>query len=222
MFIDDSTDLRTLAARNGFSIFVGNFDTDSLDFPPSTTFTLKPDEKSGKISIESVRDFIALTATIPTSDTFLIVISPESMTTEAENAILKNLEEPGPRYHYLFFTTNLRSLLPTILSRAHIYIKKLENPLSSPVVADDLVKSFAKRLIVATPRDLPALAKEIADKKDRPLALDIISAAIEISYKSYFKTKNPLYLEKIPNLLTLHENISSNGHIKLHFLADMI
>ena len=38
---------------------------------------------------------------------------------------------------------------------------------------------------------------------------------------SYFATKNPAFLKKLPKLLTLHDNLKQNGHIKLHLIADL-
>ena len=226
MFIDPSVDPLTIAKNTGFSIFVGNFDQNlgpdlQKSFPPSRTYILKPDEKTAKISVEMVRDFFA-SSTRESSDVFYLVISPESMNSEAQNAILKNLEEPKEYYHYVFFTAKPTSLLPTILSRANIYYQRLTHTLDSPVTADEKIKTYAKRLLTAKPTDLSTLAKEISDKKDRNLALQIVETAIEMSVKSYFKTRSPAFLRKLDNLITLHGNISANGHIKLHFVADMI
>ena len=79
-------------------------------------------------------------------------------------------------------------------------------------------------MIIAKDKDYVAIMNEIAKKKDntRELALQVLSSAIEMSYKSYFKTGNQLFLKKIPNLVTTYENIAANGNIKLHLVADML
>ena len=219
MFIDDAKQIPEIARQTGFSIFVGNFAPS--EFKKYPTFTLQPDEKTHKISVEMVRSFFS-TTTKQQSDVFYIVISPESMNEEAENAILKNLEEPREHYHYVFLTRRPSALLTTILSRANIYYEKPDHYLESPVDADEKLKTIAKKLLTASGRDLTALAKEISDKKDRSYALEIVDIAIELAEKSYFKTRNTTFLKKLENLLILHDNITMNGHIKLHFVADMI
>lgn len=56
------------------------------------------------------------------------------MTVQAQNAILKTLEEPPEYAVILLLTTNVNSLLPTILSRCVV--------LNMKPVADDLVRKF--------------------------------------------------------------------------------
>ena len=90
--------------------------------------------------------------------------------------------------------------------------------------ADKKVLDIARRLVVAKPVDLPPLAEEICKKKDgvRAYVLSILSASIEILYKSYFKTEKEVFLNKIPRFLSAYEAIASNGHIKLHLVADLV
>lgn len=222
MYLPAKTNIEEVAKNIGFSIFVGDFSEELSLFDKKSTFFLAPDEKTGKISIDSVREFLSLTTSRQTTDIFLIIISPEVMSEESSNCLLKSLEEPSEHYHFLFFTKNPSALLPTIRSRAYIFEKITKNPLDSPVDFDEKVKSYAKKLISIKEKDLPSLAKEIADKKDRNFAKNIVAAAIEISVKSFFKTKNPAFLKKLENMTVLYKNLDGNGHIKLHFVADML
>ena len=89
-----------------------------------------------------------------------------------------------------------------------------------------MAKLYAKRIISAKNSDLPNLIKDLSNEKDfkkdaRFTSLQITETAIEILYKSYFATKNPAFLKKLPKLLTLHDNLKQNGHIKLHLIADL-
>ena len=219
MFFDSIAEIPAIATRTGFAIFVA---------PPASAIkiknllTLEPDEKTDKISIDAVRDFLQNTLSKQLSDTFFLVRSPEKMNPEAANAFLKTLEEPKPHYHFLFLTENPSGLLPTILSRAELFFLKKSACLDAPVEADEKIKDYAKRLLTLTNRELPAFAKEIADKKDRVLAKKIVATAIELSYKSFFKTGNENFLKTLPKLLELYENLDLNGHINLHFLADLM
>ena len=85
------------------------------------------------------------------------------------------------------------------------------------------MKALAKKLIAARPSDLYALSQEIAGKKEkvRNYTLDILSIAIEMLYKTYFINNKDIFLKKIPKFITAYENISKNGNVKLHLVADL-
>lgn len=223
MFFKDLSQIPTLAKSAETVIFAIS--------PPALTevnikpyFILNPDEKN-KIPVEATRELIEACTLKQSKDTYIIINHAETMREEAQNALLKLLEEPRENYHFLLYTENPTALLPTIRSRAEIYYQIIENPLSTPVNYPDDIKNAARDLLKLTPRDLPAFATTLTKKKKddlRPRVLAILAAAIEISYKSYFATKNPAFLTKLPNLLDCQENIARNGHIKLHLIADLI
>ena len=75
------------------------------------------------ISIELIRQLLNLTKLKIVSDRtgilrVIIIDEAQSMTTEAQNALLKLLEEPPASTAFLLNTVNAQSLLPTIRSRA--------------------------------------------------------------------------------------------------------
>ena len=63
-----------------------------------------------------------------------IILEGEKMTAQAQNALLKTLEEPPAYGVILILTTNVDALLPTILSRCVV--------LNMKPVRDDLVKKY--------------------------------------------------------------------------------
>ena len=156
------------------------------------------------------------------SDLFVVIRPAEKMGIEAANAFLKCLEEPGENVHFVLVSSEPTALLPTIRSRVAVYFLRLYDDES--VVADEKVKTVAKKLMVAKPSELPALAEEISKVKDdkRAYALSVVGAAIEMLYKSYYITGKEVFLRKLPRFLTLCDNLSRNGHIKLHIVADLI
>ncbi len=227
MFIDSLSALPALAETTNFSIFA----VEKTEVEPLLerawklrNFTLSPDPKTGKISIEMVRDFAALTDTKDQKDRFFIVFSAETMTPAAQNAFLKNLEEPSPRHHFVLITKTPSALLETVLSRAQIFYLKTPGTLEQPVAADEKIKTLAKTLITADPKTLISLANDLAKHKDNPraFALDVVGTAIELTYKTYFSSGEPKFLKKLKNLLTLYDNLAKNGHVKLHIVADML
>ena len=227
MFFSQLSELPKLATKTNFAIFAVDPLTAKREletaFKTNVLF-LEPEEKTGKISVEMVRDFTAMTSSKDTSDRFFAVLSAETLNPSAENAFLKNLEEPKPHHHFILITKTPSALLPTILSRAQIFYLKETNPLSKPVSADEKVKTLAKQLITADTKALITLASELAKKKDNPraYALEVVGTAIEILYKTYFATSQAKFLKKLPHLLTLYDNLAQNGHVKLHLVADMM
>ena len=225
MFFDDELKIEQIASLSGFSIFVMPTIPDIL---PKTGdknhLVVQPIQNS--ITIEQVREIINQTKVKQTKDFYIFVYNAEKMNEKAENAFLKLLEEPADNYHFVLFTNSASALLPTILSRGDLYIKRIKNPLNTPVDAPEMAKLYAKRIISAKNSDLPNLIKDLSNEKDfkkdaRFTSLQITETAIEILYKSYFATKNPAFLKKLPKLLTLHDSLKQNGHIKLHLIADL-
>ena len=94
-------------------------------------------EKPSTISVDDIREQLNGDIMIkPYSSPYKIYIIPEAdlMTAQAQNALLKTLEEP-PQYAVIFLLTeNADSLLPTIRSRC--VILKLRN------IKDKLVKKY--------------------------------------------------------------------------------
>ena len=223
MFFDNLEQIPDIAKRTSCSVFVVPPNTE-LDLPLALRLSPADDKKTNIISVEQVREFIALSSNKEVRDRYFVITPADTMNEAAQNAFLKTLEEPKPFCHFVLLTEQPSALLPTILSRSQVYSLKLENVLDSAPSADEKTMKFAKQLIAAGPQDLPAIVAEITKNKTktREQALDIAATAIELLYKSYFKTKNPKFLSKLPNFITLHKNLSANGHIKLHLVADLI
>lgn len=223
MFFDELTQIPDIAMRTSCAIFV---------VPPDTPVALKhalylrPDEskKSTTISVDQMRDFLALTSSKETTERFFIITPADSMNEAAQNAFLKTFEEPHPHCHFVLLTSAPSLLLPTIFSRAQLFLHRLAGQLDHAPAADAKVMSYAKRLVAATPSDLLDLATELSKIKTKPReqAQDVVATAIELLYKSYFKTQNAKFLTKIPKLIALHNHLAENGHLKLHLVADLL
>lgn len=94
-------------------------------------------EKPGSIGVDDIRSQINGDIAIkPYSSRYKIYImnEAEKMTVQAQNALLKTLEEPPAYAVILLLTTNVNSLLQTILSRCVV--------LNMKPVSDELVKNF--------------------------------------------------------------------------------
>lgn len=94
-------------------------------------------EKPNTVGVEDIRTQINADIAIkPYSSPRKIYImnEGEKMTVQAQNALLKTLEEPPEYAVILILTTNVNALLPTILSRCVV--------LNMKPVRDELVKKF--------------------------------------------------------------------------------
>jgi hypothetical protein len=215
MFLNDPAVLPALISRAQFSIISHSpsFDPKSLDL--KAAYSISPDEKN-VIRLEALAPLRELTRTKNSQKVLYIIFSAETLTEAAENALLKLLEQPGPNLSFTFFTTNPEKLLPTIKSRAHIYF--LKSTTQTP--PDPKLLPLARELVSGNLPTLLRLSTALA--KDRAKALAVVETAIRELTSAQTKSPTETYLKRLEKLLTLHENLSNNGHIRLHIIADML
>lgn len=219
MFFDTTDEILPIATKSGASIFVL---PDVFNYQIKNALIVEPETKT-TITIEQIRGIIGNLSTKQIADCYIIIRPADLMNAEAANALLKNLEEPRDKIHFILLTDSPSKLLPTVLSRSSVYFLRREKKLDKIKSSDDKIKDYAKRLIVANGNELTQLAEEITKTKKnvRSYTLDILSTAIEILYKSYFITNKKVFAEKLPKFLAAYDSINQNGHIKLHLVADL-
>lgn len=128
-------------------------------------------EKPGSIGVDDIRAQINGDIAIkPYSSPYKIYIvnEAEKMTPQAQNALLKTLEEPPAYAVILLLTTNVNSLLQTILSRCVILHMK---PVADALVKDFLmtqmqVPDYKAEVCVAFARGNIGKAKHLAASED--------------------------------------------------------
>lgn len=229
MFLESLTNLKNIIDTFSTTIFVIDPETE-LTLSPA--IKIVPETPSSLISIDDVREMIALTGTKQTKELYFIIKYAEQLTDSASNAILKTAEEPGNHIHIIMLTTHPSRLLSTIRSRSMLFYIKKTNSLSTPPSVSPEIMDYAKKLLVADKSTLLTLAEELSKKKakktdgeadsDKSYILKVIETTIELAYKSYFKTKNQQFLKKINGLSTAYDNIARNGNKKLQLVANLI
>ena len=128
----------------------------------------KVDLEKGTISVDIIRRIYAATKTVETGKRIIIIDYAERMATQAQNAFLKLLEEPGKNTYFMLLTHEPGRLLPTIRSRTQQLDVRPVTKDQSEEVLDELKVSDAKKraqlLFMATglPAELNRLA---ADEK---------------------------------------------------------
>jgi hypothetical protein len=104
----------------------GDF-ADALNCPESDRYIIAPADKPS-ISIEQIRSLLAplsLSLTTPNGARVVIIDRAETLTVEAQNALLKLIEEPPRRTAFVLVADQLERLLPTVRSRcAAVYFPR--------------------------------------------------------------------------------------------------
>ena len=128
-------------------------------------------EKPNTISVDDIRtqvnDDVAIKPYSGSRKVY-IINEAEKMTTQAQNALLKTLEEPPEYAVILLLTSNVDTLLPTILSRCVILNMK---PVSDTLVKQYLcrqlqVPDYKAEVCAAFARGNVGKAKELASSED--------------------------------------------------------
>jgi len=95
-------------------------------------------EGRASITIEQVRGLshtLSLSPYYAAGSRVVMIDEADALTVEAQNALLKLIEEPPPRTIFILVSENLESLLPTVCSRlATLYF----SPVPTPEIADFL------------------------------------------------------------------------------------
>lgn len=219
MFFENPSEIVDIASRIGTGIFVVPSD---VNIKIRNAIILQPENKS-TITIEQIRNVLGRLGIKQVKDQYILVRPAEKLSLEAANALLKNLEEPKEKIHFVLVTDAPSQMLPTVLSRASLYILRENFDVKDAIKADERTKELAKKLLTARGTELVDVAEEIAKKKDgaRNYALDVLGAAIEMLYKTYFLTEKEVFMTKLPKFLQAYDAISRNGHVKLQIVANL-
>lgn len=199
-------------------------------------------EKPNTISVDDIRSQINNDVAIkPYSSPYKVYIvnEAEKMTPQAQNAILKTLEEPPAYVVILLLTTNVDALLPTILSRCVVLDMKpvadekvrkyLMEELQVPDYKADVCAAFArgnigKAKVLASSEDFENVKNEALSllKYVRDMELHDIVAAIKkiteykLEINDYFDIMSIWYRDVLlfkatnnPNNLVFREELGA-------------
>jgi len=128
----------------------------------------KIDIEKGVISVDIMRRLYDETRTKTAAERIIIIDYAERMTTQAQNAFLKLLEEPGDDVYFILVSNTASKLLPTIISRTeNLDIKPINDDQSNELLDKLGVKDKTERsqmLFMAA--GLPAELTNLAADKD--------------------------------------------------------
>lgn len=126
----------------------------------------KTDIEKGTISVDIIRRLYDMTKTVETKRRIIAIDYAERMGTQAQNAFLKLLEEPGVNTYFILLSHDPHQFLPTILSRVQylevkpITVEQSENLLDTLKITD--AQKRAQLLFIASglPAELSRLAQD--------------------------------------------------------------
>ena len=128
----------------------------------------KIDIEKGVISVDIMRRLYDETRTKTAAERIIIIDYAERMTTQAQNAFLKLLEEPGDDVYFILVSNTASKLLPTIISRTeNLDIKPINDDQSNELLDKLGVKDKTERsqmLFMAA--GLPAELTNLTADKD--------------------------------------------------------
>ncbi len=184
--------------------------------PDVTVITTEKDRKT--ISVNQVREIIFSASVLPQkSNKKVFIINPaDAMTAQAQNALLKVLEEPPASVIFILIATNRTAMLGTIISRCTLLSSgSSEEKLSSKTI--DLANEFFEKIHSGSRYELMRLLLPL--EKDRGKTLDFYN---ELEVKIISEIKNissPTLIRRYDRMLdtvTSHKKlIKSNANLSL-------
>jgi len=109
-------------------------------------YKLQPASKSRQITVDEVRncEHQLNLATESGHHKIALIYEADRMTTQAQNAFLKTLEEPPPNVTLILLSTQPKSLLPTIRSRCQTISLLTNKRTYSETICQQIVPAIAK------------------------------------------------------------------------------
>lgn len=162
------------------------------------------------IGIENVRDIQKATLLKPFRGKIkaVVISAYEDITLQAQNALLKILEEPPANTIIVIQTAKKELLLPTIISRCKVIILK---PEEIKLIQEDFSKYDEALNILLTGGigDKLKTAENIAKNKDAILWLE--KMAVFLRNKLIQNNDNPKYLKSLKELQKTYKTIKSTN-----------
>jgi DNA polymerase III delta' subunit len=154
--------------------------------------TLRPEDKPS-ITIEQVRQLtsaLSLSLYVATGVRVVIIDEAHTLTTEAQNALLKLIEEPPPQTIFILIADHAEALLPTVRSRCTpVYFPRLAaDTIAAWLPQRHNIKPSLAAELAAASNGAPGVAVTLATRPDEAEArLNLHRAAVTAPARSMFE-----------------------------------
>lgn len=189
----------TCVKNDGFPCFTCDQCRKVLDREHTDIKVISPEKEAGKsrieIRVDAIRNLRKEAYVLPTDCDYHIYILNESekMNTNAQNALLKILEEPPQNTVFILLTPSKELLLPTVVSRVQPHTLGKSTSQETEEVFLAKFPSLPKENVVRAARLQSALDKIELDAQD----IKTITTAYDL-VKQYFVEKNRRLTESLP------------------------
>lgn len=159
-------------------------------------------EDQKAISIAQVRGMIDFLSLSPNLSKYKVVVIPELtlLNQSSANALLKIVEEPPLYVRFIFFTSNISLVLPTLKSRCLIYsLQSVKQELVASYVAERDISSQYKLFWLNYYDNLPLFMPEITDEQLKLFVTTLSKPSID----NIFLTTTEFDGKKAPVAITL-------------------
>ena len=122
------------------------------------------DLEKGKINVKQARELVLKTRTALKKNKIYIIYKASTMNEQAQNAFLKNLEEPNSSTFFILLVDNLHSLLPTVISRAQsLKISPISNEQSLQLIPSNIEPTIKQQILFVANGNPVVIAKLVND-----------------------------------------------------------
>lgn len=165
------------------------------------------------LDIESARSIIAW-ANTPYNEEKIALVSFNTIGIEAQNALLKMLEEPRDGVRFILITTNSRHLIPTVLSRVRI-VRNQEQDIEEDKAILFLETAHKERMKLPYSIDILSRVDE-EERKDRESIKGFIISLLHVLEKNQYKGS---YIQETLELASYASDPSVSGKALLEYLS---
>lgn len=165
-----------------------------------------------RYTIEDARLLTVRASQAPLGSAQVFIIVCESILLEAQNALLKLLEEPAPNTHFLLVLPTRKGLLPTVQSRLS-YRGRLTSEPTETV--------FAEKFLQATIANRVAMLQPVLKDKDRAQARALVDAIEALLHKKGVR-EHARALKEVCFIKTYLRDTSSSLKMLLEHLAIVV
>lgn len=172
-------------------------------------------EEDGAVKIERVRELQREIMMKPYEGRYKVFVlcNAETMTVQAQNALLKTLEEPPPYGVLILLTSNVNSLLPTVVSRCQtLKLRPVERDrISNFLETEKEISKEAAKVIAAFSNGIPGKALSLLEDEDFNRRRNTLIAitqellqknTISLIEKAQFFVEEKNYTEELLDILT--------------------
>ena len=170
-------------------------------------YTVKITDKKQAVGVGEIRTMISDCFIKPNEARNKVYMIFDKMTTEAQNALLKILEEPPQNVQFIIVTESSTILLQTVLSRSTVF-KVGDTETAESSIKDEKAQEIAVEIAAAIPNnmELPLLiatGKISGDKQLTQKVLELLSEYLSLSLEEkYFQTgRYPEYITELSRTL---------------------